>query len=31
VSDAADTLAKTRLAIIEHIYLKERRLERRDA
>lgn len=31
MSDAADKLAKTRLAIIEHIYRKERRHERRDA
>ena len=31
MSDAADKLAKTRLAIIEHIYRKDRRHERRDA
>jgi hypothetical protein len=31
VSDAADKLAKTRLAIIEHIYRKDRRHERPDA
>ena len=31
MSDAADKLAKTRLAIIEHIYRKDRRHERPDA